>query len=546
MVRSELLLQEAEGFRRRDLPDSIRPGSYYLGDRNKLYLRYRNRESKRHSLGFTLEKDAGEQLGWQHRRQVVPTDFASAHLVLHNRGKLKTLALGDYQLQIGQGLILASGFQTGKGAETTNALRRYSTGLRPYTSALESNFFRGAAATWQEATVEFTAFASHLGRDGRLLQLDTALSTLETLYSTGFHRTPSEVAARNAATETVVGGHIRYTGSRLFSAGATAVHTRFSEPLLPRGRFYQQFDFSGDQNTIVGADAQGSYGRFSYFGEIARSASGGVGAVAGANGSISARVSAGVLYRNYARNFHSLYGAAFGEGGRNSNEEGLYLGLKVLPSDKFQLAFYADQFWFKWLRYRVDAPSEGVEYLARAVWQANRSLQLQAQYRYESKDRNFNDDTEFLSTVIPLLRQNLLLNLSYRPAGPFRFRTRLQGSKVTEGSQPTFGYVVLQDITYSLEKWRFTGRTAFIRTDNYDNRQYVYENNVLYAFSIPAYYGHSIRQYLLVQYELNRRNDFWLRYATTRFTDRENVSSGLQQTRGPVRSQLTLQWMYKF
>ena len=96
-------------------------------------------------------------------------DTSSFHFFLQNKGKWKSIAIGDYTLQIGQGLVLASGFYLGKGAETILTVRRNSLGIRPYSSVIENNFFRGAAATYQIGGFEFTGFASRNRRSGNLV-----------------------------------------------------------------------------------------------------------------------------------------------------------------------------------------------------------------------------------------------------------------------------------------------------------------------------------------------------------------------------------------
>src|SRR5919112_581502 len=108
-----------------------------------LVVRYRVSHTRDFSLGFTAEKDAGEPLVWKPGKGRLGADFYSAHFVVQERGRLKTLALGDYQLQFGQGLLLSSGLQVGKGAETITTLRRSSVGVRAYSSLLENTFFRG-------------------------------------------------------------------------------------------------------------------------------------------------------------------------------------------------------------------------------------------------------------------------------------------------------------------------------------------------------------------------------------------------------------------
>lgn len=114
------------------------PNSRYKGDPSRLYTRYRYKYGNHLSLGFTAEKDPGEE--FFKGTQSNGFDFYSAHLFLRNRGKMKQLALGDYQAQFGQGLTFWSGRAFGKSADIMT-IKRSATGLRPYTSVDESLFY---------------------------------------------------------------------------------------------------------------------------------------------------------------------------------------------------------------------------------------------------------------------------------------------------------------------------------------------------------------------------------------------------------------------
>jgi hypothetical protein len=88
---------------------------------------------------------------------------------------------------------------------------------------------------------------------------------------------------------------------------------------------------------------------------------------------------------------------------------------------------------------------------------------------------------------------------------------------------------------------RLSTRFALFQTDDYENRQYAFEKDVLYAFSIPAYHGQGYRNYYLVQFRLSPRLDLWLRYAYTQYQRQTDISSGLEQIDGPRRSDLKVQ-----
>src|SRR5690606_23158683 len=120
LLRYDRTLQQRRGY----TPPEGRSLTRYQGSPDKFLLRYRLSHPKDFSFGVTAEKDAGEPFGWQPGKRLYGFDFYSAHVQLYDRGAFKTIALGDYQLQFGQGLLLSSGFSVGKGAETITTVRR--------------------------------------------------------------------------------------------------------------------------------------------------------------------------------------------------------------------------------------------------------------------------------------------------------------------------------------------------------------------------------------------------------------------------------------
>jgi hypothetical protein len=106
--------------------------------------------------------------------------------------------------------------------------------------------------------------------------------------------------------------------------------------------------------------------------------------------------------------------------------------------------------------------------------------------------------------------------------------------------------MVLQDIQFGREKWRLTGRMALFDTDDFDSRLYAFENNVLWTFAIPAFSGRGIRNYLVGQYQISPKLTAYLRIARTTYTDREEISSGLQTITGNTQTETSLLLRYFF
>jgi hypothetical protein len=185
--RYDRTLETRRGYTPPDTLSGGRLSSRYRGSPDKIYTRFRANRPRDFSIGFTAEKDPGERFAWEPETRTYGFDFWSYHLFLENKGKWKSIALGDYQIQFGQGLLLGAGFFVGKGAETITTIRRSHTGLRPYTSVLETGFFRGAAATYESGNWQLTGFYSgtrrdaSLNRDASIEDAEVFVSSLRTL-----------------------------------------------------------------------------------------------------------------------------------------------------------------------------------------------------------------------------------------------------------------------------------------------------------------------------------------------------------------------------
>ena len=89
-------------------------------------------------------------------------------------------------------------------------------------------------------------------------------------------------------------------------------------------------------------------------------------------------------------------------------------------------------------------------------------------------------------------------------------------------------------------------RIAYFSTQDYDNRQYTYEQDVQYAFSFPAYNGRGWRYYSVLSYDINKNLTFWLRWSRTDYINQETVGSGLDEIPFPHRSDVKAQIRWVF
>lgn len=553
MVRQRRVWETRRGFTAPDTLSDGRLSTRYVGDPNDIYVRFRIQHANDYSVGLTLNKSQGEAMTWDPVTRRYGFNFVSFHAALTPKGKWKTVALGDYQLQFGQGLVYGAGFSVGKGAEAVTTVRRSTLGVRPYSSVLEFGFFRGAAATYQLGNWEVTGIYSRAPRDARVQteydSLDQPEDYFSSLLQSGLHRTASEIAAKSRGREENVGGNIHYRSvDKNFQWGVNTLITTYSQPFFPTARKYNAFEFRGKSNQVHSTYFSHNYQNYFFFGEAAISKSGGRGTVLGMMSSLHPHVNLSLLWRKFDRDFHTFYGNAFSEGTRPINEEGIYLGLAFSPNRKFSWNGYFDYFRFPWMRFRVYAPSQGNEWLSRWSYRPDKRTHVFLQIRQESKSRNLTAAFQegYTYRLAQGNRRNFVVSLDHQLSSQWSMKSRIQASSFDLGGVKTSGFALVQDLQGQWNKVRISGRIALFDTKDYENRQYVYEKNVLWAFSLPTYYGQGFRYYLLGQWRISPKLTLWGRWAKTTYTDRDQIGTGLQEIMGNKLTETTAQLRYQF
>ena len=501
----------------------------YLGSAFYNSLKYQYRFKDRISLGLTMEKDAGEQF---FDSTTVGYDFYSFHAQFNDFGKFKTIVLGDFKADFGLGLVLSSGFGLGKSSSVLNVLP-HNSGLKKFSSSNENSFMRGVGATFKTGKFENSVFYSN-----KMLDADTAFNTFTSFYTTGLHRTSEELNKKNTVNEQVFGLNSTTTFKYL-QLGLSFVYTMFDHQLIPEPSGYNQFLFKGDRLTTAGLYYRFRLAKFNFFGETSTTNQLAVATINGASFSPISQVSLVALMRYFSKDYDTFNANTFSENSGVNNEQGIYIGAEVRPVKKWKVSAYADSYRFPWLKYGVDAPSLGQDYLLQIDYAARRDLSMFWRLKYEEKLST--DNINALPVLVGEDKSSFRYQLIYN-AGNFTFKNIIEASFYYQTlSQRSYGLNCLQDVSYKFKKLplRVDFRYQFFDAPNYNNRFYTYEKDVLYAFSIPMYYGQGSRYYLNLKYELNRNLSFWLKLAQTTYSDsRETISSGNEQIQGNRKTDL--------
>lgn len=551
-LRTQSILETQEGY----LPISdsllaLNPNSRYLGNKYKYYMRYKFYYKNNIFFGFTAEKDPGESfLKNPHKSGF---DYYSAHLFLRNIGHMKKLAIGDYHLQFGQGLALWSGLGFGKSVLVLNTMKNAS-GINKYSSVDENNFFRGIATSWQLGNkFEFSAFYSNKKIDGNVSSSDTISNEVlevSSLQISGYHRTPNELADKHTIGLQTMGGHLSYRTTKHLKIGTTVAHYLFSSEVNKPVSTYNQYEFRGTQLTNGSIDYQYSYNRFYLFGEVAASDNGGISQIHGANISLASNFMLSTLYRNFGKTYQSIYASPFGENSKPANEQGYYIGGTTYPYRNWEISAYYDLFRFPWLKYRTNAPSSGYDYLAQITFHPSRDLNMYWKYQEKMKYQNQDADiSEVITSIVPVKTQRLRFHINYKINDVLKLKNRIELSRYQKDTASTeYGYMIYQDIIYTPRRLPITMafRFSLFDTDTYNSRIYAYENDILYAFSIPAYFYRGKRYYLTLKYHIAKNVDMWLRFSQWYYDNKDVISSGMNEIQGHTKSEVKAQLRIKF
>jgi DNA uptake protein ComE-like DNA-binding protein len=546
--------EQSEGYKTAGDEAVYHPGTAYLGSPQKLYARYAFQYMKKVRFGFTLEKDAGEV--WNKNKlpdtvlQLVGNkitnyaDFYSAYIYVADMGILKKVVVGDYHLEVGQGLNIWSGLAFGKSAQAIY-VKKYGRGIRPNTSVNENRFFRGAAATLQYKSLRFTGFYSHNSIDANIVETDTLdQPVVTTIQETGLHRTINELMDKDAIKLKAYGGHLRFR-HKTFEAGVTVFRSLLNRPVEFSGKPYQLFAFSGKQETHYGMDFNWIINKINVFGEFSVTQTGGYAMLAGINAGLNDRFIFNLTYRNYSKDYHNFYAYPFAATQNGNNEEGIYFGFLALLSKNWSLSGYVDLYRFPWLRYYSDFPSFGKDFLFQLNFTPSSRVAIYLKYRYKLKQENFNGDYDYLAQTADITKNNLRFNVSWNLTRSVILKNRLEyvWYKNPFVNPTDKGYLIYQDVLYRPARLPFslTLRYALFSTSSWNSRIYAYENDVLYAFSVPAYYGNGQRFYIIAKVNAGNRLSFWLRFSRVIWFNKKVIGSGSDRIDGNRKSDVKIQ-----
>lgn len=321
--KSPQLLKEAFGFSL--LRDTTHLGPAYALQQ-RVSLTYQNWR-----FAAQFAKDAGEPI-WQ-QKPSVGIDFMSAYVAWdapNSKIVLQKMIAGAYQVQWGQGLQLWSSRGLGKSIDLLQ-LAKNPLGIKPYQGRDEQRFLQGIAGSLRLVNHEVLFFTSYKHTDFRP-QLDTLQEEINFSYTSGLHRTPTEIAKRKQGQEQLYGIGIRRK-TNMWQYGTLLLYQQLcarpaSDTMvlnsLPKTLLFWS----------VGAYAQATWQQFYFYSELATALSKETRFYSASAFNVAfvyylaRQLELGLHARNYGPYYQVFYANPIGNTSKGANERGCIFQLK--------------------------------------------------------------------------------------------------------------------------------------------------------------------------------------------------------------------------
>ena len=443
--------------------------SYKEDDPFYANFRYKYNLRNQVSFGFQYRRNVGED--WK-------KGLYGGYLQINDVWKLKRIVAGNFQASFGQGLVLSNTFHYGK-----------------------ANYFHSCQSN-DEGLKKFGAVGDYDNLHGIGTTLRLGSMDVSVLYSN----------KKDKMRHQIVGGNVTYRFST-WKVGITSVYTMHEDYFAPsRKNYYNWNYFRGEKQAVVGANFYGNLHRCIVFGEAAatQNRKWGYGGIVGTRFSLVSDVTLLALYRYYSSYFDNVLGHSFSENSRLGDENGFYIGSEIKSLRKWKFMIYADGFRFGIPKYGIrDYPTYGYDVMTQADFYVKYGMNMFLKLRSRLKGDKFTESVRY--------------QFNYKVLS-WRFRTQFDANWIHDktNSPVTYGLSALQDVDYHFSAVPIVlqARLQIFDVMNWDNRIYNYENDVLYAFSIPATYGYGGRWYLNARYQICKWCSVYLRGSQTIYADK--------------------------
>ncbi|MFM7016133.1 MAG: ComEA family DNA-binding protein [Bacteroidota bacterium] len=456
---------------------------------------------------YNGEKDGGEK--FQVSNKQFGFDFNSFHLTCRNIRRIKKIVLGDYQIQLGQGLVIWQGMSLGKTSDIIT-IRKQEQGVKDYNGMSEFGFCRGIGWEYESKKIKIDNWISYNNADATIYQDTLMGSYFHSFRLDGMHRDSNEINSKNAV-QLLSSGIRCGINCRLMRLCWNAVGTMMDHPINPAQDFYQYYENKGYTFFNQSISYDGTKKNFNYFGEWAMNENGSPAFVNGIIASIDKNISVSMLHRYYSKSYSSLYANGFSENTHVNNEHGFYSGLTYSYSKKIQVSLFYDLYKFPWLKFGINQPSEGNDYSMQLNYTPTKSTVIGVRFQHQEKQASIYNN-ERLQTYLTTNSTNTLRIQVKTEMNRWLITGRLDMNQLKNSTKEN-GLLCYLDVAYKpfLKPYTFSIRGSLFQSDSYNSRLYAYQSDLPGSYDLGVFYGTGEAIYAMVHYRVSRKFSIWMK-----------------------------------
>lgn len=459
-----------------------------LGSSEKVYQRIKLKY-KNVSGVLLSEKDAYEKSY---------SDFLTYGLVIEQFGRIQKIALGDYALDFGEGLLF--GMPPLITFKNQGILKGKSTGIRQYTISGENTFLRGVALEYKlPKSINNFIFYSNAELDARIDSTDT---TIYYDYE-GDHSTETGLSKKDKVKEELFGTRLEYT--RMPKLGVTCYkNTYFLNPdgSTPSTSFgTSSLTTSGNKigsHNLLSFDFSSIWHELTLFGEVGNCDA--IWAQILGMEYRTKKMKTGVLRRNYPSGFYIFHASPWSDRTTttgNLAERGNYFYGSYDLSKHTILYGYIDNFT-RLARTNEELSEQGTEYSGEIEHRFTPEIIGRAKYSHQKID------------TIQTTRFRLQTDFSIKA---FEFRIRMERD---------YEALKIGNLWYGNVEWNFMKNSAIaVRIISFDAEARVYESEMDLPglMTSRCFTGEGTRTYCYLRQRVTSAFTISFKYETTLETE---------------------------
>lgn len=456
--------------------------------------------------GVTIEKDAGEKS---------MADYIGYYVYLRKRGMIKSLVMGDYVVNMGQGLIEWQGYAFGQSSNIVGALRQGDI-FKPHTGSDENRYHKGIAFSLEKKNVQLSLFAGREKIDANVMTdtINQMHLFVSSFLTSGLHRTPSEISDKNALTETVFGGRISIEHKSI-QLSLNHIQYLFNIPIEKRWLPYNYHAPHGKYFLNTSIDIKANVLHTYLFGEMAMNKKSAPALLVGCMKSFDPRFDASFIFRTIDKAYTAFQPNALIRNGNANNETGVFMCMNFQPDARHRIEAYRDQYINTWPTYFNDGIRRGQTNSLQCIWRPNKKTEMSFRYTQDAETKNTRSMEDKSNRLSWITTKKMRLHISFMPSQHLTIRQRIEWSFFKqEVGIPEKGSLYYLELIYKpmMKPYSVSARTTVFQTDSYNTRIYAYERDLLSYYSIPAYFEMGISNYLLSSWKLNKHIHAQIKY----------------------------------